>query len=243
MAAARSSKPPPTSGGACARNAATRASTSCLSTLNGGASASTSERPCESTLTTRSPGCRTPAKRRSRAATESGTPIATLHPARSHRRNFIGEQYRLTLPTMGGGGRLDGGWDVARPRTVAAAERFAQAVVAPLVLAYRLRLIRFRTAANGLSLIPGGAGILLRRAWYGATLANCGERLKVLFGAVIHQPDSRIGDDCQIGDLSRVCLVEIGWHFMSSHSVCFVSGCHTLGYERSDIAIRKQPGT
>jgi acetyltransferase-like isoleucine patch superfamily enzyme len=140
-------------------------------------------------------------------------------------------------------GRANGGWDANRPRTVAAAERVARAVVAPLVLAYRIRLIRFRTAANYLSLIPGGAGILLRRAWYGATLASCGERLKVLFGAVIHQPNSRIGDDCHIGELGRVGLVEIGPNFVSSHNVCIVSGRHQHGHEKSDIPIRDQPGT
>src|SRR4051794_6861277 len=144
---------------------------------------------------------------------------------------------------MGTEERANPGWDAAHPRIVAAAEQIARVLVAPLVLAYRLRLVSYKTTGHGLSLIPGGAGILLRRAWYGATLARCGERLKVLFGAVIHQPDSRIGDDCQIGELNRVGLVEIGRHFMSSHSVCIVSGRHTHGYERSDIAIRDQPGT
>jgi acetyltransferase-like isoleucine patch superfamily enzyme len=144
---------------------------------------------------------------------------------------------------MGGGGRLDGGWDASRPRTVAAAQQLARVMIAPLVLAYRLRLIRYRTAANGLSLIPGGAGILLRRAWYGATLASCGERLKVLFGAVIHQPGSRIGDDCHIGELNRVGLVEIGPNFVSSHNVCIVSGRHQHGHAKSDIPIRDQPET
>jgi acetyltransferase-like isoleucine patch superfamily enzyme len=144
---------------------------------------------------------------------------------------------------MGTAERANAGWDAAHPRIVAAAEGVARVMVAPLILAYRLRGVRYRTAASGLSLIPGGAGILLRRAWYGATLASCGKRLKVLFGAVIHQPDSRIGDDCHIGELNRIGLVEIGRNFMSSHNVCIVSGRHQHGYGRGDIPIRDQPAT
>lgn len=139
--------------------------------------------------------------------------------------------------------RANAGWDAAHPRIVAVAEQVARVLVAPLVVAYRLRLVSYRTAGHSLSLIPGGAGILLRRAWYGATLASCGERLKVLFGAVIHQPESRIGDDCHIGELNRVGLVEIGPNFMSSHHVCIVSGRHQHGYRRGEIAIRDQPET
>ena len=144
---------------------------------------------------------------------------------------------------MGEAERASGGWDAAHPRIVAASQQVARVMVAPLILAYRLRIVRYRTAANGLSLIPGAAGILLRRAWYGATLASCGKRLKVLFGAVIHNPESRIGDDCHIGELNRVGLVEIGPNFLSSHHVCIVSGRHQHGYERTNIAIRDQPET
>jgi acetyltransferase-like isoleucine patch superfamily enzyme len=135
------------------------------------------------------------------------------------------------------------GWDATRPRTVAFAQQIARIIVTPLVVAYRLRLVSYKTAGHALSLIPGGAGILLRRAWYGATLASCGKRLKVLFGAVIHNPDSRIGDDCSIGELNRVGLVEIGPKFMSSHGVCILSGRHQHGYEKCDIAMREQPAT
>jgi maltose O-acetyltransferase len=101
-------------------------------------------------------------------------------------------------------------------------------------------MVSYRTAGHALSLIPGGVGLLARRAWYGATLASCGKRLKVLFGAVINNPDSRIGDDCHIGELNRVGLVEIGPNFLSSHNVCIVSGRHQHGHERSDVPMRNQ---
>jgi acetyltransferase-like isoleucine patch superfamily enzyme len=140
-------------------------------------------------------------------------------------------------------GRANRGWDAARPRTVAFAEQIARNIVAPLVLAYRLRLVSFKTAGNALSVVPGGAGILIRRAWYGATLASCGKRLKVLFGAAITDPRSCIGDDCLIGELNRVGFVEIGPKFMSSHGVCIVSGRHQHGYEKTEVAMRDQPAT
>jgi acetyltransferase-like isoleucine patch superfamily enzyme len=116
-------------------------------------------------------------------------------------------------------------------------------LVAPLVLAYRLRLVSYRTAGHGLSLVPGSVGLLLRRAWYASTLARCGKRLTVGFGALIYFPESRIGDDCYFGELNRIGLVEIGRKFMSSHGVCIVSGRHQHGIERSDVPIRDQPET
>src|SRR5438876_447574 len=75
------------------------------------------------------------------------------------------------------------GWDFQRPRTIAALERIGDVLILPLVAAYRARLISFRSAAQLLSLVPGAAGVLLRRVWYRATVASCGKRLRVGFGA------------------------------------------------------------
>jgi acetyltransferase-like isoleucine patch superfamily enzyme len=97
--------------------------------------------------------------------------------------------------------------------------------------------------SQALSLVPGPGGIVLRRAWYSATLASCGKGLRVLFGAVIHNPKARVGDHCSIGELNRVGLAEIGSNFMSSHNVCIVSGRHGHGMERSAVPIRSQPFT
>src|SRR4051812_10114384 len=108
-----------------------------------------------------------------------------------------------------------GGWHAAHPLVSAAADTIAPVLVAPLLLLYRLRLVSYRTMAQALSLIPGPGGIVVRRAWYAATLASCGARLQVLFGAVIHNPHARVGDDCHIGELNRIGLVDIGPNFMS----------------------------
>jgi virginiamycin A acetyltransferase len=113
--------------------------------------------------------------------------------------------------------------------------------VAPLVLANRLRLIPFRTVSQSLSLVPDPAGIVLRRAWYSATLESCGEGLVVLFGSVIYAAEARIGNKCYIGELSRIGLVELGSNFMGSHGIRIVSGRHSHGIERNGVPIQLQP--
>jgi acetyltransferase-like isoleucine patch superfamily enzyme len=114
-------------------------------------------------------------------------------------------------------------------------------LVAPLVMAYRLRLVSFRTAGEMLSLVPGPLGILLRRAWYERTLASCGRGIRLMFGAVIHNPHTRVGADCWFGEANRVGLAEIGSNFMSSYNVVIVSGRHAHGMERSGTPISRQP--
>src|SRR4051794_28843536 len=117
-------------------------------------------------------------------------------------------------------GQGDRGWDARRPRTVAAAERVALLLVAPLILANRLRLVSFLTGGQIVSLVPGALGLLVRRAWYGATLAACGKRLRVTFGTVITDPATRIADDCHIGLYNHIGRAEIGSQFMSGPHVC-----------------------
>jgi virginiamycin A acetyltransferase len=133
------------------------------------------------------------------------------------------------------------GWDFQRPRTIAALERIGDVLILPLAVSYRARLISFRSAAQLLSLVPGAAGVLLRRVWYRATLASCGKRLRVGFGAVIARAESRFGDDCGLGEFNHVGLVDIGSNFMSSHYVCILSGRHQHAFDSRDVPIREQP--
>jgi virginiamycin A acetyltransferase len=135
------------------------------------------------------------------------------------------------------------GWEVRRPRTVAAAESLARVAVAPLLVAYRLRLIAFHSVGQLVSLVPGAAGLLVRRAWYRATLAGCGARLRVGFGTVIHSPASHIGDDCHFGEYNRVGLADVGPNFMSGNNVSILGGRRQHAFERRDIPVRAQPWT
>jgi virginiamycin A acetyltransferase len=145
---------------------------------------------------------------------------------------------------MVGDGRLAPlGWDLRRPRAVAAAERVAYLLVAPLFLAHRLKLVSFLTAAQIVSRVPGALGLLIRRAWYGATLAHCGKRLRVMAGTVLADPSTRIADDCHFGMYNHVGLAFIGSHFMSGPHVAIVSGRHGHEFTARDVPIRYQPRT
>jgi acetyltransferase-like isoleucine patch superfamily enzyme len=134
-----------------------------------------------------------------------------------------------------------GGWKADHPLVTAASAPVGAALVAPLLIAYRLRLVSFRTAGQMLSLVPGPLGILLRRAWYERTLASCGRRIRMMFGSLIHNPHTRVGDDCWFGESNRVGFADIGTNFMSGHNVVIVSGRHAHAMERSDVPISMQP--
>lgn len=134
----------------------------------------------------------------------------------------------------------DRGWDADRPDVIALAEWAARVLIAPLVVAYRLRLISFRSVGQLLSLVPGALGLLIRRAWYRTTLASCGERLKVSFGAIIARADTRIGDDCHFGEFNRVGFADVGPGFLSANNVTIMSGRRQHAFDRRDLAIREQ---
>jgi acetyltransferase-like isoleucine patch superfamily enzyme len=131
---------------------------------------------------------------------------------------------------------------VEHPWAVAASERVAWLAVAPLLAAYHLRLVSFETATQILSLLPGGAGLLVRRAWYRATLAHCGKRLKVGFGTVMRDPLCRIDDDCSLGHHNHVSLADIGPHFVSAHHVSIVAGTSAHRFEHRRLPMHEQPG-
>jgi acetyltransferase-like isoleucine patch superfamily enzyme len=143
---------------------------------------------------------------------------------------------------LAGASRQRPGWDARRPRTIAAAERMALLVVAPLLLAHRLGAVSFLAGGQALSLVPGAPGLLVRRAWYGATLARCGRRLTVQFGTVIAHSDTRIADDCYLGPGNSIGLATIGEHFVSGPRVCVLSGRRQHSFDRRDMPVRDQPG-
>lgn len=121
------------------------------------------------------------------------------------------------------------------------AEAIGTILVFPLVIAWRAQLVSFHAVGQGLSVIPGAAGIFVRRGWYESTLARCGARLTVQFGSVLHKPGARIGDDCYIGEHNNIGLVDIGDDFMSASHVVIVSGRHTHEFGRRDVPVRLQP--
>jgi virginiamycin A acetyltransferase len=122
------------------------------------------------------------------------------------------------------------------------AEAVGFVLIAPLVGLYRVRIFKYPTLSNALSILPGAIGTLLRRAWYRWTLESCGRNLVVDFGAAIRTPRSRIGNDCYIGLWSWLGWVDIGDDFMSGSHIVILSGRHQHGFERTDVPMRVQHG-
>jgi len=119
------------------------------------------------------------------------------------------------------------------------AREYCRLAVAPLVAAYRLRMVGFRTVSELLSLVPGMAGVGIRRAWYERTLASCGERLYVDWGAVIRSPLTGVGNDVYIGPRSWIGECHVGSDTMLSGPTVMLSGARTHGMKRDQL-IRKQ---
>ena len=130
--------------------------------------------------------------------------------------------------------------DISRPHLVAALTQVARVLLSPLIGAHRLGLIGYRGCGELLSLVPGPAGRLLRRAWYSATLAQCGARLQVQFKTVLRDPRTRIGDDCVFGESNSVGWADIGDHFVSADHVSIVAGRHQQRFSRTDVPMRFQ---
>jgi acetyltransferase-like isoleucine patch superfamily enzyme len=130
-----------------------------------------------------------------------------------------------------------------RKTIIFAAEKAALTLLAPVLVGYRFGLLSYKSCGQALSLVPGSAGLLLRRAWYQATLESCGKRLAVEFGSVIHKSASRIGDNCYFGEMNRVGLVDIGDSFMSANSVSIMSGRRQHAFDRRDIPMSAQLAT
>jgi acetyltransferase-like isoleucine patch superfamily enzyme len=114
--------------------------------------------------------------------------------------------------------------------------------VLPFLAAYRLRIARFDTISQILAFVPGLPGVGVRRAWYGRTLAKCGERLVVDFLSAIRTPETRVGNHCYIGRSNWIGLADIGDGLLSGNGVTVHSGAHQHGFARTDIPMRLQPG-
>jgi acetyltransferase-like isoleucine patch superfamily enzyme len=123
-------------------------------------------------------------------------------------------------------------------RTIA--ETLAAAIVLPLRALLAVRVISYETVGQLLSLIPGFSGVFMRRAWYSATLASCGEAVTVAFGALIHDRQAEIGDHCYFGKRSIVGYVVVGPDFMCGDHVQLLSGMRHHPFDRRDVPVRSQ---
>ncbi|GEM_PF-833689 len=116
-------------------------------------------------------------------------------------------------------------------------------LLAPTLLLYGLHVLGFETVGKGLCLMPGLAGMWLRRAWYKATLAHCGENLYVDFLAAIRTPKTCIGSDVYIGHSCWIGWADIGDDVMLGGHIVVLSGAAQHSFERTDIPMRQQEGS
>lgn len=132
----------------------------------------------------------------------------------------------------------ESGFEHRHPRLTPVIELVAAVTVAPLIVLLRTKLIGFKAGGQLLSLIPGGLGLALRRAWYRATLAACGERLRIGFGTFIRDPRTRFGDDCVVAEYVAIAPVWCGSNVIIGEHVT-IQG-RGRGYDRRDRPVRLQ---
>lgn len=112
----------------------------------------------------------------------------------------------------------------------------------PTHILYRFHLVSFETVSKSLSLIPGLGGMWLRRAWYKATLAHCGQNLYVDFLGAIRTPKTSVGDNVYIGHSCWIGWTDIGDDAMLGGHIVVLSGAGQHGFERTDVPMRLQEG-
>jgi acetyltransferase-like isoleucine patch superfamily enzyme len=127
----------------------------------------------------------------------------------------------------------------------------ALVAVAPLALAYGIvaRLARdrrdaaFQGCSQFLSLWPGPPGDLLRRAFYGLTLASAARDCSIQFGTTFATPNVRIGHGVYIGAHCNIGSCHIGDDTLLGSHVMVLSGKSQHHFDRLDIPIRHQGGS
>jgi virginiamycin A acetyltransferase len=97
--------------------------------------------------------------------------------------------------------------------------------------------------SQAFALIPGLAGVYLRRAFYRLVLPRCELDCCLCFGTVFSHPTAEIGRNvyvgvyCCLGDITLEDDVLLGSH------VSIINGGGQHAIDRLDLPIREQPGT
>jgi len=104
----------------------------------------------------------------------------------------------------------------------------------------RIGMITHQQASEAVSRIPLFYSYQLRQCFYRFTLATCGVRLEVNYGATISEAETVIGDDVWIGPGCYIDLAEIGNQVLLAPNVTILAGGHHHKMDRTDISIRQQ---
>jgi acetyltransferase-like isoleucine patch superfamily enzyme len=128
------------------------------------------------------------------------------------------------------------------------AEAVATALVLPAFVLYQLGKLCLGQAkafpgwSQAFALLPGLAGVYLRRAFYRLVFPRCSSGSWIGFGTVFSHATAEVGQDvyvgvyCCLGDVTLEDDVLLGSH------ISIMNGGGQHGIERLDIPIREQPG-
>ena len=122
----------------------------------------------------------------------------------------------------------------------------ALVAVSPLLLwyfAWSLALGRDRAlegSSQTLSLVPGLAGVYLRRAFLMRVLAHCDKTATVEFGTLFSQTGTRLDENVYVGPRCHLGLVHIERDALIGPAVHFPSGARTHGTADPTRPIREQ---
>jgi len=139
------------------------------------------------------------------------------------------------------------------PRSLAKSALLAAArgTVAPLIAAYRVeravwpaarRDQLFQGYSQALAMLPGLSGQFVRRAFYGAVLAECHPDSCIQWGTVFSSEEARVGRGVYVGarcTLGRVILEEDA---TLGSNVDIPSGRNQHGFDDPDVPVQDQPG-
>jgi len=129
-----------------------------------------------------------------------------------------------------------------------AARGLSRTAALPEWLAYELaarvgdRDEAFHHASQTLSLVPGYAGIYIRREFYRLALEACSDDCCVAFGTVISHPGTSIGRRVYIGLHGNIGLCAIGDDVLFGSGVHILSGSKQHRIDDPDTPINTQGG-
>jgi len=100
----------------------------------------------------------------------------------------------------------------------------------------------FATCSELLSLIPGKAGIFLRRGFYRMSLEACASDCHIGFGTILAHPQVRIARGVYIGPRCTLGQVHIAADVTIGSNVDILSGRHQHHFDSPDVPVQHQGG-
>jgi virginiamycin A acetyltransferase len=135
----------------------------------------------------------------------------------------------------------------AREVAKTAARGAAQVAVAPFLLSFAVRAAvlgqdrALQASSQALSLVPGLAGVYLRRAFLMRTIAACHKTVVVEFGTTLSRSGAKLDENAYIGPGCHLGLVHVERDVLMAGGVHVPSGANTHRIDDMSRPIREQP--